>query len=131
LPGTPSLNPGGRPKSIAHLVREATQDGTLLINKLVRIWNGDEPGFGSREVMLAGQILLDRGHGRATETQVQVQLDGEAALGAMDLATDALEVMARTFRLDLPSDPPALQIVEGQAVDSAIPVDSGDPNDAE
>ena len=73
-----SGNPGGRPKGIARLAREATNGGTDLVAFFQAIFQGNVPQVGEgqavgRDVTLkdrieAGYWLADRGYGKAPIT---------------------------------------------------------------
>ena len=73
-----SGNPGGRPKGIARLAREATNDGVDLVAFFQAIFQGKVPEVGDgqavgRDVTLrdrieAGYWLADRGYGKAPIT---------------------------------------------------------------
>lgn len=89
-----SLNPGGRPKSLAASIRAELGNGERLYQRMIRIWEGEEEGFGARERLEAGKWLADRGFGKAPETQIQIQADAEQVEGATELASDALTSLA-------------------------------------
>jgi hypothetical protein len=96
-----SGNPGGRPKGLASMIREKSKDGTVLIDFLFSVVAGDTGGQ-TRDKIQAAQILLDRGFGKAVETQVQVQLDaknGDSTQTLDDLADAQLESMARQLQV--------------------------------
>jgi hypothetical protein len=73
-----SGNPGGRPKGIARLAREATRDGVDLVAFFVSVFHGVTPGVddgdtAGRDVTLDDRIeaarwLADRGFGKAAIT---------------------------------------------------------------
>ncbi len=91
-----SLNPGGRPKGIAQQIRELTNGGKGIFERMNAIWTGEEPGFNSRDRLEAGKWLADRGWGRAVETSVQVEADAATQGAATELATEQLEQLARS-----------------------------------
>lgn len=94
-------NPGGRPKGLASRIRAITNDGEDLISFLYKVVKGEEGGQ-TRDKIQAAQILLDRGFGKAVETQVQVQLDaknGDSTQTLDDLADAQLESMARQLQV--------------------------------
>lgn len=96
-----SGNPGGRPKGLASLIREKSQDGRVLIDFLFDVVEGRSGGQ-TRDKIQAAQILLDRGYGKAVETTVQVQLDaknGDSTQTLDDLADAQLESMARQLQV--------------------------------
>lgn len=106
--GQPSANPGGRPKGLAARVRELTLDGKLVVDQMFKIWLGVEKGFGPRERMEAGKWLADRGHGKETQTTVQIDASLEQIEEASDLSDAALESLARGLKVvDRPSDAPS------------------------
>jgi hypothetical protein len=102
-----SGNPGGRPKGLARAIRESLGDtdgtGGSLRERMIRIWNGDEKGFGARERMEAGKWLSDRGYGRVPETQIQLQGElGEQGEAVTAMADDALSELLSAIG---PSEP--------------------------
>ena len=82
-------------KSIAQLVREATDGGRLLIDTLVQIATG--PDSSDRDKVSASSILLDRGFGRAVETTLSLQVDASQSDALSALADAELERLAQTL----------------------------------
>jgi hypothetical protein len=110
-----SLNPGGRPKSLSARIRQDLGgDGQSVVERLRGIWDGSVPGFGPRERLEAGKILLDRGWGRAPETQIQIQAEASDIEGAAEIAGEALSELAGY--LGDPADPPTVGGTEGGIV---------------
>jgi hypothetical protein len=102
-PGT-CPNPGGRPKSLATLIRGELGNGTELVERMIRIFRGEEPGFtGARERLEAGKWLSDRGWGRAPETQIQIQAEAAEVEGASEIADSALSDLAAVLHEAAPS----------------------------
>ena len=85
----------GPVKGIAQLVREATDGGRLLVDTLVAIATG--PDSSDRDRVSASSILLDRGFGRAVETQLQLQVDAGSSEALSQLADHELERLAATL----------------------------------
>lgn len=105
--GQRTPNPGGRPKGIVKLVREETSNGKDLVERMGRIWRGEEKGFSSRERMEAGKWLADRGFGRSASTEIQLtgELSGnplvdEITEAAQETAADALLSLAEELGTD-------------------------------
>lgn len=84
-----SGNPGGRPKGLARLVRELTNDGAQLVNLQMRIMTGrlkvkrrnkdgvefeQVPSIQDRQKAL--EWLADRGFGKSVETHTLQNPDG-------------------------------------------------------
>jgi hypothetical protein len=98
-----SGNPGGRKKSLATGIRELIgNDGQKLYERMYKIWNGDEPGFGSRERLEAGKWLSAHAFGQPVSTQVNVQANEEASEAANALSSEQLESLARALKPDKP-----------------------------
>ena len=72
-PGT-SPNPGGRPKSLASLVREQTKDGQELVRFMLGVLRGRKTPLRYR--LEAAAWLADRGFGKALQ---QMELSGPGA----------------------------------------------------
>jgi hypothetical protein len=70
LPGV-SGNPGGRPKGLAALVRQETQDGAELVAFMLRVLRSKRTPL--RQKMEAVAWLADRGFGKALQ---QMELSG-------------------------------------------------------
>jgi hypothetical protein len=82
-------------KSIAQLVRDATDGGRLLVETLVQIATG--PDSSDRDKVSASSILLDRGFGRAVETTLSLQVDAGSSEALSQLADAELERLAQTL----------------------------------
>ena len=82
-------------KSIAQLVREATDGGRLLVDTLVAIATG--PDSSDRDKVSASSILLDRGFGRAVETTLSLSVDASQSEALSALADAELERLAATL----------------------------------
>ena len=82
-------------KSIAQLVREATDGGRLLVETLVQIATG--PDSSDRDKVSASSILLDRGFGKAVETTLSLQVDAGSSDALSQLADAELERLASTL----------------------------------
>jgi len=82
-------------KSIAQLVREATDGGRLLVDTLVAIATG--PDSSDRDKVSASSILLDRGFGRAVETTLSLSVDASQSEALSQLADAELERLASTL----------------------------------
>jgi hypothetical protein len=79
-----SANPGGRPKGLALRAREATKDGETIIEFMLRVFNGEEPGCNTKLRMEAAGWFSDRGWGKPVQT-----LEHEAHSGAPTLLVPA------------------------------------------
>ena len=82
-------------KSIAQLVREATDGGRLLVETLVAIATG--PDSSDRDKVSASSILLDRGFGKAVETTLSLSVDAGSSEALSQLADAELERLASTL----------------------------------
>ena len=82
-------------KSIAQLVREATDGGRLLVDTLVAIATG--PDSSDRDKVSASSILLDRGFGKAVETSLTLSVDASQSEALSALADAELERLASTL----------------------------------
>ena len=82
-------------KSIAQLVREATDGGRLLVETLVQIATG--PDSSDRDKVSASSILLDRGFGKAVETSLTLSVDASQSEALSALADAELERLAATL----------------------------------
>ncbi|MDA0597590.1 MAG: hypothetical protein O2974_11435 [Chloroflexi bacterium] len=90
LPGI-SGNPGGRPVGLSGLIREATDEGTELVDFMLGLFRG-EHGEDMRTRADAATWLADRGFGKPTITpavdddcQRCIAHDVEMAKGSEDL----------------------------------------------
>jgi len=84
-----------RSKSIAQMVREATNGGQLLIDALVGM--ALDPDAAYRDRTTAAGILLDRGFGRAVETTLSLSVDAGSSDALSQLADAELERLAQTL----------------------------------
>lgn len=82
-------------KSIAQLVRDATDGGRLLIETLVAI--ATDPDSANRDKVSATQVLLDRGFGKAVETSLTLSVDAGQSDALAQLADAELERLASTL----------------------------------
>jgi hypothetical protein len=82
-------------KSIAQLVRDATDGGRLLVETLVAIATG--PDSSDRDKVSASSILLDRGFGKAVETSLTLTADASQSDALSALADSELERLAATL----------------------------------
>jgi Family of unknown function (DUF5681) len=105
-----SGNPGGRPKGLAKLAREAVGDGHDLIDFYLAVFNGDTKVLRTRKITLrdrmqAGEWLAERGFGKAPIV-VDVPEDDEPQVDF----NDALTTWARSV-------PPSLRKALGGYMD--------------
>jgi len=82
-------------RSIAQMVRDATNGGQILIDALVQMATDEEAAY--RDRCTATSILLDRGFGRAVETTLQLQVDAGSSEALSQLADAELERLAATL----------------------------------
>jgi hypothetical protein len=59
-----SGNPGGRPRGFVQTIREATAEGTELVDFMLRVLRGKVPGVRLRDRLEAATWLADRGFGK-------------------------------------------------------------------
>lgn len=130
VPGTPSLNPGGRPKGKGVRARIAalTNNGDDLVDRLNEIVN--DPRTNKREVIQAAAHLLDRLEGKpiakieSKNLNVSVT-DHEHALDLDALSTDHLQTLAAilnsTVAREIPVDEVDGEIVEAPALPAGEP----------
>ena len=75
-----SGNPGGRPKGLAALVREKTNDGKFLVEQMMKLARGQSIIKGSKpkhsDVTAAVEWLADRGFGKCLSTVALQHPDG-------------------------------------------------------
>ena len=75
-----SGNPGGRPKGLAALVREKTNDGKFLVEQMMKLARGQSIIKGSKpkhsDVTAAVEWLADRGFGKCLSTVALQNPDG-------------------------------------------------------
>jgi hypothetical protein len=75
-----SGNPGGRPKGLAALVREKTNDGKFLVEQMMKLARGQSIIKGTKpkhsDVTAAVEWLADRGFGRCLTSIALQHSDG-------------------------------------------------------
>ena len=98
-PGTPSPNPGGRPKGLAARVRAQTDDGAELVDFMLNVLRGRRKAP-LRLRMEAAAWLADRGFGKVSQP---LEHTGEGG-GPLRL----------TFRIAHPLDAPPPDPLEDQ-----------------
>ena len=113
-----SVNLTGRPKGLAQLVREQTDDGKELVKIMMEIVRGElvvEKTFGDRtyeeypshkDRIAAAQWLADRGFGKAVETNLNVDINGNSEALADVIAR---QLMANGVSLQLDDKTPAIE----------------------
>jgi len=84
-----------RHKSIAQMVRDATNGGQLLIDVLVRMATDEDAAY--RDRATATGMLLERGFGKAVETTLSLQVDASQSEALSQLADAELERLAATL----------------------------------
>lgn len=84
-----------RSKSIAQMVRDATNGGQLLIDALVEMALDADAAY--RDRTTAAGILLDRGFGKAVETSLTLSVDASSSEALSALADAELERLAQTL----------------------------------
>lgn len=84
-----------RHKSIAQMVRDATNGGQLLIDVLVRMATDEDAAY--RDRATATGMLLERGFGKAVETTLSLQVDAGSSDALSALADAELERLAQTL----------------------------------
>jgi hypothetical protein len=98
-----SGNPSGRPKgskNLATKIREETADGKEMLDYLRRVVNGTEKAT-ARDRIAAAALLFDRGFGKAVGVEFVATAETDALPAeTVELATDALESIARSLRGD-------------------------------
>ena len=82
-------------RSIAQMVRDATNGGQLLIDALVGIVA--DPDAAARDKATAAGMLLDRGFGKAVETSLTLSVDAGSSEALSQLADAELERLASTL----------------------------------
>jgi hypothetical protein len=82
-------------RSIAQMVRDATNGGQLLIDALVGIVA--DPDAAARDKATAAGMLLDRGFGKAVETSLTLSVDASQSDALSQLADAELERLASTL----------------------------------
>ena len=82
-------------RSIAQMVRDATNGGQLLIDVLVQM--ATDPDAAYRDRATATGMLLERGFGRAVETTLSLQVDAGSSDALSALADAELERLAQTL----------------------------------
>ena len=81
-----SANPGGRPKGLAHLVRDHTRDGAELVEFMLRVLRGKRQPLRYR--LEAAAWLADRGFGKALQQLDVGGVAGEPLTIRIEYATD-------------------------------------------
>lgn len=84
-----------RSKSIAQMVRDATNGGQALIDALVEMALDSDAAY--RDRTTAASILLDRGFGKAVETSLTLTADASQSDALSALADAELERLASTL----------------------------------
>ena len=84
-----------RHKSIAQMVRDATNGGQLLIDVLVQMTTDEDAAY--RDRATAAGMLLERGFGKAVETTLSLQVDASSSDALSALADAELERLASTL----------------------------------
>ena len=82
-------------KSIAQMVRDATNGGQMLIDALVEMVT--DPDAHARDRATAIGMLMDRGFGRAVETTLSLSVDAGSSEALSQLADAELERLASTL----------------------------------
>ena len=82
-------------RSIAQMVRDATNGGQALIDALVEMALDRDAAY--RDRTTAASILLDRGFGKAVETTLSLQVDASSSDALSALADAELERLAQTL----------------------------------
>ena len=82
-------------RSIAQMVREATNGGQALIDALVEMALDSDAAY--RDRTTAAGILLDRGFGKAVETSLTLSVDASQSDALSQLADAELERLAQTL----------------------------------
>ena len=84
-----------RHKSIAQMVRDATNGGQVLIDVLVQM--ATDPDAAYRDRCTATGMLLERGFGKAVETTLSLNVDAGSSEALSQLADAELERLAATL----------------------------------
>lgn len=84
-----------RHKSIAQMVRDATNGGQVLIDVLVQM--ATDPDAAYRDRCTATGMLLERGFGKAVETTLSLSVDAGSSEALSALADAELERLASTL----------------------------------
>ena len=89
-----SGNPGGRPKGLAALVREKTNDGKFLVEQMMKLARGQSIIKGTKpkhsDVTAAVEWLADRGFGKCLSTVALQNPDGSGLYqGSAETASSA------------------------------------------
>ena len=108
LPGI-SGNPGGRPVGLSGQIREATDEGSELVEFMLGLFRG-EHGGDLRMRADAATWLADRGYGKSTQTSVNgddcarcAAFDAESSTAKEQLLEKVAQMRERMFP-GLPSD---------------------------
>lgn len=112
-----SGNPSGRPKGsqgLAARIRERTQDGKVILDYLMSVLTGKEKAT-PKDRLDAAKILLDRGYGKAIETQISLTAGAGGELAAQ-MADEQLERLARQLVASVAKPPESLGFLEEAVV---------------
>ncbi len=124
--GAPTANPGGRPKGLAALIREETNNLQKQREVMVKISLGQWKGAKAQDILRAIEWLADRSNGRAVSTEVVVQADQQTADAALDLSSDQLVALHKDLTAAKVENPPALatQLATVEPLPPAMPPES-------
>jgi hypothetical protein len=89
-----SGNPGGRPVGLAGLIREATDEGTELVDFMIGLFRG-EHGGDLRMRADAATWLADRGYGKPTHTPAVDDDCQQCAAHDVEMAKGSEDLMKR------------------------------------
>ena len=113
--GTPSGTPVKKSKDLAQKILFSTQNGEMLVRRLVALAQGEIEGSRPSDQIRAIELLMDRAFGKATQL---IEVEGEIVHRAInDFSDDELRAL-----VDLRH-----RIIEGKA--SFIEDDMDDPMD--
>ena len=104
--GNPSGKPVKRGKDLANKILFSTQNGEMLVRRLVALAQGDIEGSKPHDQIRAIAILLDRAFGKAAQV---VEIEGEVVHKAInDFSDDELRSLVdlRKRIIDGTSNPP-------------------------
>jgi hypothetical protein len=115
-----SGNPGGRPKGLAHRIRQMTENGQTILDLYLGVATG-KIRAPVRDQLQAAAWLTERGWGKTPDITLTAELDGETAAAAMALSTGELQALAASL-------PPGDMTID--AVPSDVEAFSPSPGDA-